>query len=98
VYGQPNTEIRMQSETADNIIWSRYAGSQNDASSNVSTAALSRIEFRELATPIPLHAAIHEANLLAESHPMHGEWGKGGRLLIMADGRGVWRQRTIGWR
>jgi hypothetical protein len=84
VYGQPNTEIRMQSETADNITWARYAGPRKDTSS-VSTAALSRIEFRELATPIPLHAAIQEADMLAESKAGEGNgWGKEGRLLVMA--------------
>ncbi|KAF8233442.1 hypothetical protein L208DRAFT_1451912 [Tricholoma matsutake] len=75
VYGQPNTQTRMQSETADNITWARYAGLRKDSSS-VSSAALGRIEFRELATPVPLHAAIQEANLVAES--------PGGRLLILA--------------
>ena len=57
----------MQSETADNIAWARYAGVRNDTSSTVSSAALARMDFRELATPIPLRAALQEANVLLES-------------------------------
>lgn len=53
----------MQSETADNITWAQYTGPRNDASSSLSTDALSRIEFRELATPVPLRAAIQECSL-----------------------------------
>jgi hypothetical protein len=49
----------------------------------VSSTALSRIEFRELATPIPLHAAIQEANLLAEFHISGNDGSKGGRLLVV---------------
>ena len=72
----------MQSETADNIAWVRYAGPRKDSSS-VSSATLSRIEFRELGTPIPLHAAIQEANLLAESHGSGNGQGREGRLLVV---------------
>lgn len=67
VYGQPNTELVMQSETADNIAWARYAtpaaGADGDAPA-LSPSTSSRIEFRDLATPVPLHAAIREANAL----------------------------------
>ncbi|KAG6917304.1 hypothetical protein DXG01_003145 [Tephrocybe rancida] len=59
VYGQPNTATRMQSETADNIAWERYASPSAEISGS---PALSRIEFRKLTTPIPLHAAIREAD------------------------------------
>ena len=72
----------MQSETADYLTWMRYTGPQKDSSS-VSSANLSRIEFRELGTPIPLHAAIQEANLLAESHGSGKGRGKEGRLLVV---------------
>ncbi|KAG6845065.1 hypothetical protein H0H87_001127 [Tephrocybe sp. NHM501043] len=58
VYGQPNTATRMQSETADNIAWERYT---SRSAENRASAALSRIEFTELSTPVLLHAAIREA-------------------------------------
>lgn len=77
MYGQPNTEIRMQSETADNIAWARYAGPQPDTSSSTSASALSRIQFRVFATPIPLRAAIQEANMQLEAG------GCAARLLIV---------------
>ncbi|KAG5636492.1 hypothetical protein H0H81_007826 [Sphagnurus paluster] len=60
-YGQHNTEVRLQSETADNITWARYASPQPDANSSPLTSALSRIEFKECATPTPLRAAIRDA-------------------------------------
>ncbi|RDB14902.1 K(+)/H(+) antiporter 1 [Hypsizygus marmoreus] len=78
VYGQPNTETRMLSETADNIAWAKYAGPHEDTSSTSSTSALSRIEFRVCATPVPLHAAIQEAGVLISAR----SWGA--RLLIVA--------------
>ncbi|KAG6840786.1 hypothetical protein C0991_004326 [Blastosporella zonata] len=58
VYGQPSTATRMQSETADNIAWARYT---TPSAENTTSAALSRIAFRELSTPVPLHAMISEA-------------------------------------
>ncbi|TFK34191.1 Sodium/hydrogen exchanger family-domain-containing protein, partial [Crucibulum laeve] len=64
VYGQHNTETRLQSETADNIAWARYASRTSDSRS-ISSAG-GRIEFREMASPIPLHAAIQEATAEAE--------------------------------
>ena len=69
----------MISETADNIAWARYASPQK-VSSGVSLAALARIEFRDMSTPIPLHAVIHEANLLTEQ-PVDGD--KSRRLLVV---------------
>ncbi|KAG0705818.1 Sodium/hydrogen exchanger family-domain-containing protein [Suillus ampliporus] len=62
-YGQPNTEILCQSETADSILWARYAQSylSSDTSSSP-PAALSRIKFSEHSSPIPLHSAIQKAS------------------------------------
>ncbi|KAF8965970.1 Sodium/hydrogen exchanger family-domain-containing protein [Flammula alnicola] len=70
VYGQQNTETRLQSETADNIIWARYATQQppttnsdsKSTRSSASSSARSQIEFKTLTTPIPLHAAIQQAS------------------------------------
>ncbi|KAJ7180756.1 Sodium/hydrogen exchanger family-domain-containing protein [Mycena filopes] len=66
VYGPPTTETRMQSETADNVAWAKYASSVGDGAST-SSVALARVEFRELASPVPLHAAIHEVKVHQES-------------------------------
>ncbi|KAF5377901.1 hypothetical protein D9615_006762 [Tricholomella constricta] len=74
VYSQPDTEIRMHSETADNITWARYAGPRPETSSSSSSAALARIDFRECATPVPLRAGIREAE---------GARRPGARLLIV---------------
>ncbi|KAK0202677.1 Sodium/hydrogen exchanger family-domain-containing protein [Desarmillaria ectypa] len=61
VYGHATTETRMQSETADNIIWARYT-SPTYTSVYPTQEALKRMEFRELSSPIPLHAILAAAN------------------------------------
>jgi len=66
VYGHATTETRMQSETADNVAWAKYASPAADGAS-MSSSASSRIEFHERATPIPLHAAINEVKMYQET-------------------------------
>ncbi|CAK5283117.1 unnamed protein product [Mycena citricolor] len=66
VYGHVSDETRMQSQTADSVAWEKYATDET----------ISRIDFREITTPIPLHAAIHESRMYHESHPSS-------RLLIV---------------
>lgn len=65
MYGNPTTETRMQSETADNVAWAKYASSLADGASISSTAP--GVEFREVATPVPLHAAINEVKMHHET-------------------------------
>lgn len=62
-YGHANTEMRFQSETANSVLWARYANSQlsDDTPSSLS-AALSRIKFSEYSSPSPLHHAIQLAS------------------------------------
>ncbi|KAJ3989058.1 Sodium/hydrogen exchanger family-domain-containing protein [Lentinula detonsa] len=72
VYGHANTATRMQSETADHLAWARFANATEFPSSSSSTgsssgmfpsrAALSRIRFQDLSSPLPLHGVIAEAN------------------------------------
>ncbi|KAJ7130639.1 Sodium/hydrogen exchanger family-domain-containing protein [Mycena epipterygia] len=66
VYGHATTETRMQSETADNIAWAKYAKPARSGAST-SSSAISRIDFREITSPIPLHAAIREVNMYRET-------------------------------
>ncbi|KIJ64593.1 hypothetical protein HYDPIDRAFT_28527 [Hydnomerulius pinastri MD-312] len=78
IYGQPNTEFRLQSETADSITWSRYASPvfEKDDHPQLRTA-LSRVEFTELSTPTPLHAITQRTKTLRETH----------RRLLVVTGR-----------
>ena len=56
----------MQSQTADNILWSRhFAPTETEDSGTVS--ALSRIEWHEVSTPTPLHSVIEHAAVLEEA-------------------------------
>ncbi|KAL4073309.1 Sodium/hydrogen exchanger family-domain-containing protein [Scleroderma yunnanense] len=67
VYGQPNTQTRLQSETADGVTWSKYAFPNADTPKPL-RAALSRIEFSDFATPVPLHATIQRASAIRAIH------------------------------
>ncbi|KAI6096781.1 hypothetical protein EDD16DRAFT_1773297, partial [Pisolithus croceorrhizus] len=76
VYGQPTTQTRMQSETADSVTWGKYASPKTDPdTSSLLRSALSRIQFSELSTPTPLRAAIQRAATIRQAHS---------RLLIIA--------------
>jgi hypothetical protein len=60
--------MRMQSETADNTTWAYFsskspaatAGTNQETRSASLVGALSRIEFSEVGTPIPLHAGLQQ--------------------------------------
>nr|GAT45742.1 predicted protein [Mycena chlorophos] len=69
VYGHVTEETRLQSDTADNLAWSKFADALIDTSSGDNNADPQKnIEAREISSPIPLHAAIHEVNAYAEAH------------------------------
>ncbi|KAH9477822.1 K(+)/H(+) antiporter 1 [Psilocybe cubensis] len=57
VYGQPNTETRLSSDTADNLLWGYYTNPNKTHSPDVA-AALSRITFRSESSPTPLRRVI----------------------------------------
>ncbi|KZS90464.1 hypothetical protein SISNIDRAFT_443933 [Sistotremastrum niveocremeum HHB9708] len=79
VYGAANTTMRLQSETADNILWNNFTGP------NVSpTPALSRIEFSTTSTPTPLKSVIE---LVSSEQARRNRLD--GRLLIVT-GRSRW--------
>ncbi|KAF9510098.1 hypothetical protein BS47DRAFT_1377479 [Hydnum rufescens UP504] len=52
VYPRPTTQVRLESDTADNMAWSSYS------SPVVISSVHSRIDFIERATPTPLHVLI----------------------------------------
>lgn len=79
MYGHATTQTRLQSETADNVTWSRYASHSSEEPVTPLTDALSRVEFLELNTPLPLHAAVQSAISQIESLKE-----KRSRLLIVA--------------
>jgi hypothetical protein len=79
VYGHATTQTRLQSETADNVTWSRYASHSTKEPASLLTGALSRIKFLEVATPVPLHAVVQNASSLLESLTERHS-----RLLIVA--------------
>jgi len=83
VYGQPNTAYFLQSDTADDLTWARYASPTWDnfkgkpAAAAQLRSALSRIEFTEMSGALPLHALVQRAKQLREVDARR-------RVLIMA--------------
>ena len=63
MYGNATTQTRLQSQTADSITWARYASTSTTPSPE-NGEALSRVTFEELASPDPLHAALHRVRML----------------------------------
>ncbi|KAI6156491.1 Sodium/hydrogen exchanger family-domain-containing protein [Pisolithus thermaeus] len=68
IYPHQNTELRLQSDTADNVAWARYTGMEKSAVGTQLQAALSRITFEELTTPVPLQALIQRVHGFREVH------------------------------
>ncbi|KAH7927523.1 hypothetical protein BV22DRAFT_1084911 [Leucogyrophana mollusca] len=67
-YSKADTQTRLQSDAADAILWSRYASPETAGDFSPSLrAALSRIEFAELHTPVPLQAVVQRASSLRNS-------------------------------
>lgn len=64
IYPQHNTQMRLQSDTADNFVWDLYAqGTEaTDGLNEVVKEALTRVEFLEMRTPKPLHAIVGHVN------------------------------------
>ncbi|KAH8109265.1 Sodium/hydrogen exchanger family-domain-containing protein [Phellopilus nigrolimitatus] len=61
VYGHFTTQTRLQSETADNIAWARYATPPaGETYPPRVVEALTRMTFSELASPTPLQAIIEQ--------------------------------------
>ena len=60
VYAQYDPQMRLQSDTADDLTWGLYAGGGEtaDGLSEVVREALARVEFLEMTTPKPLHAIV----------------------------------------
>jgi len=61
VYGRGNTTTRLESETADTLLWDHYA-SFTDPHSPAITSALSRIDFTNQSSSKPLHAVLDAAS------------------------------------
>ncbi|KAF7432803.1 K(+)/H(+) antiporter [Pleurotus ostreatus] len=70
VYGVQNTQTRLQSDTADNIIWERFTGSSSQHSRHIASA-LSRITFDVRGTGKPLHTIIDRTNEIIDASRSH---------------------------
>lgn len=87
IYVTPNTETRMASDTADNILWSRFAHPNTASTVQVSAqvqSALVRVTFSELSSATPLQSVIQRAAM--EAKRLVG--GESGKSLLVVVGRG----------
>jgi hypothetical protein len=85
IYAPPTTQTRMESENADNLIFSRYVPNTGDAAPALPTRvkdALKRITFDVVSTAAPLRETIEYANA---AQPATGD--KKRNLLVLV-GRG----------
>jgi hypothetical protein len=81
VYGQATTQTRLQSATADDLAFARYAepASEGEPRSARVETALARVTFGSLGSPQPLHATVARVNEeLAALTARHA------RLLVVA--------------
>ncbi|KZP07351.1 cation/H+ exchanger [Athelia psychrophila] len=78
VYGQGNTQTRLQSDTADNLAWAGYTDGSRSYSPAV-TASLGRINFSIQSSAAPLHAVVDKAASEIQQNS--------GRTLIVVVGR-----------
>lgn len=78
VYGNSNTQTRLQSETADKVTWDRFAG--------IPETAQGRITFDTLSTPTPLHTIIEKLNAL-RSYPSANQKGERRPRILLVCGR-----------
>jgi len=84
IYPQATTETRMESQTADNLLWNRYTtSSPNPPVSPALESALSRVRFDTLRSPIPLHAIVNRATEEAKSSAV----ASAGKSLFIITGR-----------
>ncbi|KAJ6612754.1 hypothetical protein B0H10DRAFT_2436766 [Mycena sp. CBHHK59/15] len=74
VYGPQNTQTRLASDTADNLLWDRFTRPSHAHSAAV-VSALSRISFSQIASAQPLHQIV----ALVER-----EVARGGNLVVLA--------------
>lgn len=83
VYGQHSIQSRLASDTADNVLWSKYASASPPQIHPPSTAsALSRITFRTENSLNPLH---HVVQLAKEEASM--AIARSGKTLVVLAGR-----------
>lgn len=78
MYGQGNTQTRLQSDTADNLAWAGYTDGSRSYSPAV-TASLGRINFSIQSSAAPLHAVVDKAASEIQQNS--------GRTLIVVVGR-----------
>ena len=71
VYAHRDTQTRLASDTADNVLWERYA------SGSAPEAASGRMAFSHETSSIPLHAALSAAARAFSTH-------KGARPMVVA--------------
>lgn len=81
MYPQHNTQNRLQSETADNLIWAQMTSSP-EAQSPAIRGALSRITFVEDSSPAPL------AEVLRRCREEHNAATSSNKALLVVTGRG----------
>jgi hypothetical protein len=89
-YGPASTHYRLESETADNLVWSRFADRPPGAVPFPPEieVALSHITFREVSSATPLTVCIEEANSIAQREQDSAEQSGSKKNMMIVVGRG----------
>ncbi|KAI0053661.1 cation/H+ exchanger [Auriscalpium vulgare] len=83
LYGQRDTQTRIQSDTVDNILWDRFTSSTSQHTAETASA-LSRISFEEEHTARPLHSMLDMATADAKRNSSKPPFVVAGRSRRMA--------------
>jgi len=84
IYPQATAETRMESQTADNLLWSRYTdASPSPPISAAIESALTRVRLDTLRSPIPLHAIVNRVTEEAKGPAV----ASAGKSLFVITGR-----------
>jgi hypothetical protein len=88
VYSQQGTQVRIQSDTADNLLWGRVTSSTSSLDAEVHEA-LVRISFRSESASRPLHRMLELAGDEAsrKSNPLLVVVGRSRRMASESHGR-----------
>lgn len=83
MYSQLGTQVRIQSDTADNILWSRISSPNSSFDAEV-RAALARISFQSESTAQPLHRMLElvQGETSQTSKPVLVVTGRSRRMAV----------------
>jgi hypothetical protein len=88
IYGPESTQHRLESETADNLTWNRFANREPGALSHETELALAHITFHEASSATPLADCIDRVSKLGHAEQELGAQQMSRKNVMIIAGRG----------